>query len=102
VLKRGDRNGPKVPTGRPHVARFLGHVGHARSALVAPLPPSKILVVHFPSPFGIQKVLKHQKYGEKEFSDSHKLNTKNGDFVRKSHILSKTCKNNNKTMQITI
>jgi hypothetical protein len=66
------------------------------------LPPNKILAVHFPGPFGIQKVLKHQKYGKKEFSDSQKLNTKNGDFVRKSHKLSKTCKNNNETMQITI
>jgi hypothetical protein len=50
--------------------------------------------------------LKHKKYGKKEFSDSQKLNTKlntkHGDFVRKSHKLSKTCKNNNETMKITI
>jgi hypothetical protein len=103
--------GPEVPTGSPHAARFLGRMGHARSALVAPLlrfffPTIFLLVKYllyiFPGPFVIQKVLKHKKYGKREFSDSQKLNTKNEDFVRKFHKLSKTCKNNNEIMQITI
>jgi hypothetical protein len=55
----------------------------------------------FPGSFGIQKVLKHQKHGKGEFSGSQKLNATNRDFVRKSHKSSKTCKNNNITMQIT-
>jgi hypothetical protein len=64
--------------------------------------PVEYLICIFPSSFGFQKVLKHQKSGKKEFSDSQKLNTKNGDFVKKSHKLYKTCKNNNETIQITI
>jgi hypothetical protein len=55
----------------------------------------------FPRSFGIQKVMKHQKHGKREFSGSQKLNATNRDFVRKSHKSSKTCKNNNITMQIT-
>jgi hypothetical protein len=96
--------------GRPHSARFLGCVGHAHSALVAPLfwfflPQSfsekNYGCAFFHSSFGIQKVLKHQKHGKREFSGSQKLNATNRNFVRKSHKSSKTCKNNNITMQIT-
>jgi hypothetical protein len=36
-LKGEVEPGPEVPTGRPHATRFLGRVGHAHSALVAPL-----------------------------------------------------------------
>jgi hypothetical protein len=36
-LKGEVETGRKVRTGRPHVARFLSRVGHAHSALVAPL-----------------------------------------------------------------
>jgi hypothetical protein len=85
-------------------------VGHAHLALVAPLfwfflPQSFSQKnngrAFFPGSFGIQKVLKHQKHGKGEFSGSQKLNATNKDFVRKSHKSSKTCKNNNITIQIT-
>jgi hypothetical protein len=79
-------------------------VGHAHLPLVAllVLSPRKIMTVHFsPGSFGIEKVLKHQKHGKREFSGSQKLNATNRDFVRKSHKLSKICKNINITMQIT-
>jgi hypothetical protein len=66
------------------------------------LSPKKIMVMHFfPDSFGIQKILKHQKHGKREFFGSQKLNATNRDFVRKCHKSSKTCKNNNITMQIT-
>jgi hypothetical protein len=102
--------GPEERTGRPHAARFLGRVGHAHPALVAPLfwfflPRSFSQknndYVFFPGSFGIQKVLKHQKHGKREFSGSQKLNAIKRDFVRKSNKSSKICKNNNITMQIT-
>jgi hypothetical protein len=47
------------------------------------LSPRKIMAVHFPSSFVIQKVLKHQKHGKREFSSSQKLNATNRDFVKK-------------------
>jgi hypothetical protein len=66
------------------------------------LSPRKIMTMHFPGTFGIQKVLKYQIHGKREFSSSQKLNATNRDFVRKSHKSSKICKkNNNITMQIT-
>jgi hypothetical protein len=47
------------------------------------LSPRKIMAVHFfPGSFGIQKVLKHQKHGKREFSGSQKLNATNRNFVR--------------------
>jgi hypothetical protein len=76
-------------------------VGHAYSALVAPLfwfflPRSFSQknngCAFSPGSFGIQKVLKHQKHGKREFFGSQKLNATNRDFVRKSHKSSKTCK----------
>jgi hypothetical protein len=99
-----------VLTGRPHSTRFLGHVGLAHSALVAPLfwfflPRSfsekNNGCVFLHGSFGIQKVLKHQKHGKREFYGSEKLNATNRNFLRKSHKSYKTCKNNNITMQIT-
>jgi hypothetical protein len=36
-LKGEVKMGPEAQMGRPHTARFLGHMGHAHSALVAPL-----------------------------------------------------------------
>jgi hypothetical protein len=41
------------------------------------------------------------KTWKREFSGSQKLNATNRDFVKKSHKSSKSCKNNNITMQIT-
>jgi hypothetical protein len=66
------------------------------------LSPRKIMTMHFsPSSFGIQKVLKHQKHGKREFSGSQKLHATNRDFVRKSHKLCKICTQKNITMQKT-
>jgi hypothetical protein len=76
-------------------------VDHAHSALVAPLfwfflpqsfPQKNNGCAFFPGSFGIQKVLKHQKHGKREFLSSQKLNATNRDFVRKSHKLSKNAK----------
>jgi hypothetical protein len=76
-------------------------VGHAHSALVAPLfwfflprPFSQKNdgCAFFSGSFGIQKVLKYQKHGKREFSSSQKSDATNRDFVRKSHKSSKTCK----------
>jgi hypothetical protein len=58
------------------MAKFLGRMGHAHSALVAPLfwfflPRSSSQenngYAFFSGSFGIQKVLKHKKHGKWEF-----------------------------------
>jgi hypothetical protein len=62
------------------------------------LSPRKIMAVHFPWFIWYPEGPEHRK---REFSGSQKLNATNRDFVGKSHKSSKTCKNNNITMQIT-
>jgi hypothetical protein len=66
------------------------------------LSPQKIMVVHFPWFIWYPEGPKTSKrWKKREFPSSQKLNATNRDFVRKCRKSSKTCKNNNITMQIT-
>jgi hypothetical protein len=59
------------------------------------------MAMHFSSFIWYPEGPETSKTCKKGVSSSQELNATNKDFVRKSHKSSKTCKNNNITMQIT-
>ena len=94
-VPRGPRFWPRGPT-------FFGPRG---SPLFGLLPSAffstKNQLCNFPFIIWVSVAPETLKTRKRRFSASQKLNTKNRDFVRKSHKSSKTCKNNDITMQIT-